>query len=165
MDNLSNIKGDSLEDNIKSIDGLITALNRKPMKAFVKAVASSPVTLELFQKDVVYPALISSLSGSIDNLIIYVDATSSKSLVLTMNILSGNEGRIVKTNLKKGFSNGNGSFSISGNTLISFSYTLDEGETTTPPIIGFTFKENINADTINTGADSSSLGTIPTIAS
>jgi len=135
------IMGDTLEEKVKSLEGIINSLNRKPSKQVVKTCAACPITGELNQKEVQYPALLTGLAGSIQDFVVFIKSTTSKNIKVRVHIETENESRMISMGVKQGFNSETAKIEVEKNTLISVSFYVPEGDVTTPPIVSFTFKE------------------------
>jgi len=137
------IQGESIEEKIQSIDQILCGLNKKPMKNVINVISKCPKTIELPVAEVVYPIMVTGLSGTLGDIMIYVSKTKSKEAYVLLNIQTEGLIQTVRTKVKAGFTKNSDSYSIKGNTIITASYLVGDEEPITPPIIGFTFKENV----------------------
>jgi len=143
------IRGDSLEEQMQSVKQVVEALNKKPIRTEIKVLANSFLTVELPSPGIVYKALLVKPAGFLTNFLIYIQETKAKNLVVQLNIQEESEMRTVLFPVKEGFNRINKDLKINEVSFISLSYSMEEGVITTPPVVGFTFKEEItNANPI-----------------
>lgn len=133
------LRGDNVRDVLSCIDSYLASLARK-----LKTPPNIPETLIPFSASLIPSTpvviLLTPIDGEIANVTILVEETTSKGFELQLTAQEGNVAKTMRFTIRKGLLTSEDKIEVKKNTVISVNYFLNEGESSSPPIISFTFR-------------------------